>query len=145
MAKKRSLEAEGEVRSLQRRLTLTLQFMENAQDFPSGRHIRAIVDSAAKRNDLKTLGLVARDLDAMTSALSADQRDGLNALLSSRLGIDAEAERAAAIQGAVEAVRRGTIRSEKERQHLEQWAELLKSTGDDPATLSSLRRLLTST
>ena len=145
MAKKLSREAEDEFQSLQRRLVLTLQFMENAEHFPSAKQIRTIVDGATERKDLRTLRLVARDVDAMTTALTPDQRDGLDALLVARLGIDAEAERAMALQEAADAVQRGIIRSAKERQRLEHWAEVLEVTGDDSATLVSLRHLLSST
>ena len=51
--------------------------MSEAQDFPGALQLQDMVNSAASRHDLRTLRLIAREVDAMTIALTTDQRDGL--------------------------------------------------------------------
>ena len=77
-----------------------------------------------------------------TVALPADERDGLDAMLQHRLGVDREAERAAWSERIALAMKRGTIASEAERRHLEDYAELLEASGGDNQELEAVRRLL---
>ena len=86
--------------------------------------------------------LFARDIEAMTIALTPHEQDGLEALLVSRLGVDREAEYAAVQQSVAKVLRRGTIASEKERRRLEEYADMLDATGGDPAEIEAVRRLL---
>lgn len=143
MAKKRaSSDRQAQVGALRDRLVLTLQFMERAQDFPSGPKMREMVAHAADQGDYRNLRLMAKEVDAMTVALAPHERDGLEALLSSRLGIDKDAERDEMRRRVAVVLRRGTIASERERRRLGDYAEMLEATGGDPAEIAAVRRLI---
>jgi hypothetical protein len=60
MAKKLSPEDQKLLDGLRDRLVLTVQFIENAQDFPSGSELRAIVENVTSKGDLRSLRLLAR-------------------------------------------------------------------------------------
>ena len=78
----------------------------------------------------------------MSVALEQHQRDGLEAILKARLGVDKDAERAQQKQGAAAILQRCSIASGKERHRLEDYAEMLEATGGDPAELAAIGRLL---
>lgn len=134
---------EAQLRLLRQRLLFTLQFMQNVQDFPAGKSIERKVCAAADRGDIRNLLLIAREVDMMvTLASTPHERDGLEALLKARFGVDKEFERAK-LQRVVESIlERGTIRSEKERRHLEDYAEILAATHGDEHESERVRQLL---
>ena len=78
----------------------------------------------------------------MTIALAPQERDGLVALLLSRLGVNKEAERADLRRQVAKVLTRGSVASEKERRRLEEYAEMLEVTGGDPAEVESVRQLI---
>jgi hypothetical protein len=143
MTKKRlAPEDQALLEKLRNRLLLTIQFVEGVQAFPSGVQFRRIVESTAAKGDLRAMRLIARDIDAMTLGLMPQEREGLEAILQQRLGIDKDAERAEWGRRIAGVLRRGSIASEKERRHLEDYAEMLEATGGDPSELEAVRRLL---
>jgi hypothetical protein len=131
------------IEALRARLIATIQFIESLHEFPSGEGFRAAIERAAAEDNIRTLRLLGREIDAMaTVALPQHERDGLDALLQDQLGVNREAERAAWSERVAVAIKRGTIVSEVERRHLEDYAEQLEATGGDPAELEAVRRLL---
>ena len=86
--------------------------------------------------------VIARDIDQMTIGLEPHQREGLRAVLQARFGIDTEAEEAVSRRRIAKALSRGSIASEKERRHLEDYAEMLEATGGDQTELKAVRKLL---
>jgi len=74
--------------------------------------------------------------------LAPHERDGLEALLQERLGVDIEAEREAISANASVAIRRGTIASEKERRRLEDYAEQLEARDPTSPEAAAIRGLL---
>jgi hypothetical protein len=129
--------------ALRARLIATIQFIESLHEFPSGEAFRAAIEKAAAENNLRTLRLLGREIDAMaTVALPPHERDGLDAMLQYRLGVDREAERGAWSERVAAAIKRGTVASEAERRHLEDYAEQLEASGGNPAELEAVRRLL---
>jgi hypothetical protein len=142
MKRRLSVEQEAALAALRDRLVLTLSFFENAQDFPTGKQLRDLVESTAARGSLRDMRLLAREIDGMTIALAPHERDGLEALLQQRLGVDAEAERAELRRKMAVVLQRGTIASEKERRRMEEYADLLEATSGDPAEIAAVRRLL---
>jgi hypothetical protein len=103
-----------------------------------------IVEGAARKGDLRTLRLMGKEIDAMTVALQPHQRDGLEALLLARLGVDKDLEREELRQQVAAVVARGIIASERERRRLESYAEMLEATGGDPGEVRAVRRLISS-
>ncbi len=144
MAKRLKPEDEAAVNLLQQRLVLTIQYIEDVQDFPSGKDMQDLVVSAAARGDLRTLRLVAKEVDAMTVALAPHEREELEALLLSRLGVDKHLERAEMRRKIAEVLQRGTIASEKERRRLEDYVEMLEATRGDPTEIEAVQQLLRS-
>jgi hypothetical protein len=139
---KRTADA-ASLEALRARLIATIQFIESLHEFPSGEPFRAAIERAAAESNLRTLRLLGREIDAMaTVALPPHERDGLDAMLQHQLGVDREAERAAWSERVAVAIKRGTIASEVERRHLEDYAEQLEATGGDAAELEAVRRLL---
>lgn len=132
------------IEALRDRVLLTIQFFENTQDFPSGAQILGVVEDAVARGDLRTLRLVARDVDAMIIALSPHEREGLEAILRDRIGVNKDAERSELKRQVAEIIRRGSIASEKERRRLEDYAEMLEAIDADHAEIAAVRRLLSS-
>lgn len=141
MAKRGSNDDAG-LTALRNRILLTLEFVENAQGFRYGQGVREATESAFQKRSLRAMRVIAREIDAMTLGLAPDQRDGLEALLRQRLGVDKDAERLELKEGIAEVLRRGTIASEKERRRLEDYADRLEATGGDPAEAAAVRRLL---
>ena len=142
MSKKSGEEMEIQVRALRDRLNLVIRFFEETHDFPSGPQVRAIVETAAGKLDLRTLRLVNRDIDAMTIALSPTDRVALDVLLRDRLGMQLDPESLDIKQEAAAAVARGTVASEKQRRRLEDYAEMLEATGGDADEIRSVRRVV---
>jgi hypothetical protein len=143
MAKKKlSSEDEARIALLRERMILTIRFIENAEDFPSGPGIRQIVQNAAQKGDLRTLRLMEKEVDAMTLALPFQEREGLEALLREKLGIDAEEERMEMHRRITEVLKRGTIASEKERRRLEDYAAMLEATDGSYEQIEAVRQLL---
>jgi len=142
MTKRLSAQDEAMLRALRDRTLLVIEFIERIQDFPTGAALRGVVQSATAKHDLRSMKLIARDIDAMTVALAPHERDGLEAILMERLGVDKEAERAGLARQVAAAISRGSVASEKERRRLEEYAEMLNATGGDPAELDAVRRLI---
>jgi hypothetical protein len=145
MAKsKLSPEDEIKMHALRDRLLSTIRFFEDAEEFPSGEQMRQLVETAAAKEDLRGLRLMSREVDALSVALAPQQRDGLEAILRQRLGIDKEQERAALSEQIAAIIARGTVASEKERRRLEDYAEMLEATGGDRTEIDAVRRLMNS-
>lgn len=144
MAKKLKPEDEAAVNLLRQRLVLTIQYIEDVQDFPSGKDMQGLVVSAAGRGDLRTLRLVAKEIDAMTVTLAPHEREELEELLLSRLGVDKHLERAEMRRKVAEVLQRGTIATEKERRRLEDYVEMLEATRGDPTEIEAVQQLLRS-
>lgn len=133
----------GELAAARDRILLTIQFVDEAEDLgPLGSQMRAIVQAAFTRKDIRAMRLVARDVDALTNSLPAHQREGLEALLKSRLGVDKDAERLEVSRRIAAVLKRGKIASDKERRHLEDYLEMIEATGGDPAEAEAVRCLL---
>jgi hypothetical protein len=130
------------ISALRLRLLTTIEFMESRNDFPSGAAFRGAVEKAAAEADVRTLRILSREIDAVaTLAIPPAERDGLDAVLKNRLGIDRQAERAAWGSRVAAALKRGSISSEVERRHLEDYAEMLEAEGDIEK-LNEVRQLL---
>jgi hypothetical protein len=140
--KKLTPEDEARIALLRERLIRTIHFIENVEDFPSGSDIRQIVQNAAQKRDLRTLRLMQKEVDAMTLALPPQEREGLEALLREKLGIDKEEERLEMYGRIAEVLKRGTIASEKERRRLEDYAEMLEATDGSHEQIQAVRQLL---
>jgi hypothetical protein len=84
---KRTLTPEDEfqIAALRDRLISTVQFIEQVEEFPSGPQIRTVVEEAAANSDLRTLRLLARDIDEITLALAPSDKSRLTELLRERL------------------------------------------------------------
>jgi hypothetical protein len=143
---KSKLRPEDEIKmhALRDRLLLTIRFFEDAEDFPSGEQMRRLVETATAKGDLRTLRLMSREIDAMSVGLAPQQRDGLEAILRQRLGIDKVEERAILSAQIAAIIARGTVASEKERRRLEDYAEMLEATGGDRTEIDAVRRLVNS-
>lgn len=139
--KKLSLDEEAAMHSLHDRLVLTIRYFEDAQAFPSGAQMRALVEDAAARSDVRTLSLIGREVDKMTIALAPHERDGLEAILREQIGVDKDAERAELKRQIAAVIARGSVASEKERRRLEDYAEMLEATGGDREEIEAVRRL----
>jgi hypothetical protein len=141
---KKTLTSEDQqlLEQLRGRVLLTLDFIERREEFPDVDVLRQLIADAVGRNDLRTMRLIARDIDKATIGLTPDERDGLEALLRDRLGVDPDAERSQTRREVEAAIVRGTVGSEKERRRLEDYAEMLEATGGDPAEIEAVRRLV---
>ena len=133
---------EATLQALRDRILLTVQFVENAQGFRYGQGVRDAAEKAFVKRSVRSMRLIAREVDAMTIGLAPHERDGLEALLNERLGVDKDAERSALSKHVAAVLERGTIASEKERRRLEEYVEMLEATGGDPAEAEAVRRLL---
>jgi hypothetical protein len=133
------------VKTLRERSEVILSFIETAHDFPSGERFRSGVQDAAAKGDLRTLRLLAREIDKIILSLPPHEREGLEAILRDRFGVDADAERERLKARIAVIIERGTIASEKERSHLEEYVEMLEATEGDPNELDAVLRLLGST
>jgi len=119
--KKTLTEQEQRLLSLLRaRILLTLEFMEAHDEGPTPASfvagVRRVVETAATRGDLRSLRLVARDIDKATIGLVPHEREGLDAILRERLGIDKDVEREDMRREVAAIMARGRVASEKQRQ-----------------------------
>jgi hypothetical protein len=130
------------IQALLQRALLTLEYFVSVQEFPLAFMYRDTLERTAASGDLRKMRLAARDIDEMAIGLEQHQRDGLEAILRDRLGIDKDLERAQLRNQVAKILERGTIASEKERQRLERYAEMLEATGSDPAEVDAVRRVL---
>jgi len=142
MAKKiLSPEQESELHRLHERLVLTITFFQKAEDFPSGDPMRVVIEQAVQRKDVRSLRVISRELDAMALALPSYQRDGLEAKLNVKLGVDRDAERTMEDEQVKRILARGRIASEKERRRLEEYVERTDVAGD-ASQAGAVRNLL---
>lgn len=144
MKNRNSSERQAELDKLRDRILITLDFIATREDFPTVGDFKALAEGAHARGDLRSLQLVARDLDKATIGLTSHDRDGLEAILQGKLGIDKDAERAALKREVAKAIQRGTVASEKERRRLQDYAEMLEATGADQGEIDAVRRLVDS-
>lgn len=143
MTKKQlSLEDQHALGALTKRLLTIVQFIEDTQESVFAPQLRKVVESLAARGELRRMRIIARDIDAMTVALAPHQREGLEAILQHRLGIDKEAERAEMSRLAAVAIKRGRVAGEKERRRLERYVEMLEAIGGDRTELEAVEDLL---
>ena len=132
----------GALAALRGRLLAIVAFIERAQDFPSGPDWRTLIESTYAKHDVRSMRLIEREIAQMLVGLSQHQRDGLDAVLAARFDDAGEWTRSRRSANVASALRRGSVASEKERRNLEDYAELLEATGEDPETAVALRRLL---
>jgi hypothetical protein len=136
----------AELARLRARLLLTLDFVENVEgDDEFGQQIRGVVESTFAKGKLRAMRLLARDIDAFATALPSHHREGLEALLHARLGIDKDAERAVVKKQVTVALKRGRIASEKERHRLQEYADMLEAEGGHTEEVDAVARLLRTT
>lgn len=128
--------------ALTERLLTIVQFIEDTRESVFIPQVRKIVESLAAKGELRRMRIVARDIDAMTLALAPHEREGLEAILQHRLGIDKEAERTELSRLAAVAIKRGQVASEKERRRLERYVEMLQAIGGNRAELEAVENLL---
>ena len=146
MAKRKlTSEQESQLRALFDRIMLTIDFADRVGGFGDGRlplaeMSRQTARRAFEASSLRDLRLMARDIDQACIALPPHQREGLEALLGSRLGVDKDAERADMRAKVAVAIKRGKVGSEKERRRLEDYAEMLEASGGDPEEIAAIRR-----
>lgn len=141
MEKAKSTDRAVESRVLSNRLLAMIEFMEQAQNFPSGPTIRKLVEDAAARYDVRALRLICKEVDAMCIALTPPQRKDLDSLLE-QFGVDRSAERTNTDREMAAILKRGTIASERERRRVEDYLALLETTDADEHILERVRRLL---
>lgn len=134
----------GTIEELRERMLVTIDFIERVEEFPSARQLREIIANAVRNEDARTLRLVAKEVDAMALALPDHEREGLEALLLSKVGVDKAAERQALRRKVEQVLQRGTVASEKERQRLEEYIDMLVATGGEASEIAAVRRLLAS-
>ncbi len=127
--------------NLVNRLLLTIDFIEQAQEFPSGNAIRKLVNDAAARGDARALRLMCKEIEGMRVALTPPQREELDGLLQDS-GIDLDAERAKTDHQMAAILKRGAIASERERRRLEDYLAMLETTDGDQETMEKVRALL---
>lgn len=144
MSKSRSEKSEPPtVGSLRARLLATLQYLQSLEDFPSAADFREATEKFAAENDVRSLRFLCREIDLLANeVLTRNQREALDAILKQQAGADRSAERVALSQRVAAAVKRGRIVSEVERQHIENYAELLEAEGGSDAELDAIWKLL---
>jgi hypothetical protein len=150
MKRRRELTAKelSELGTLRERMLLTIKFVAEVEDSDNTRDARvdqilsAAVEKAVADDDLITLRVLSREIDGMALALAPHQREGLEAILAKRLGINVEEEQTKLRRRAATAIRRGTVGSERERQHLQRYLEMLEQIGGDPAEIEAVHNLL---
>lgn len=133
----------SEVRELRDRALYVLEFFENAQGFRSDLQ-RQIIEAAAAEGDVRGLKEIAHELEEAMDTLAPQEREGLEAVLRSRFGIDKDRERSESHRWADSVLARGTIRSEKERRRLEEYVDKLEASDGDPERINALSEFLRS-
>ena len=142
---RRMLTPDEETRLAQLRssLILTLEFIEEVEDFPIGPAMRAVIERAAAGKDLRTLRLMEPDIREMTLALSPAQRAALDERVRRAADVPRDPARDEMKREVEALLARGTIRSERERRRLEAYADQLVASGElDPAELDAIQRVL---
>jgi hypothetical protein len=142
MKQTRKAEDEVAIRSLAERLLLMIQFFRTVEESEEFDVLHTFVQSAASAGNLRHLKLVSRDVERIALGLAPNEREGLEALLHHRLGIDKDTERAALHQTMAKVLERGSVASEKERRRIEEYVELLEATGGDAAEIAAFEALL---
>ena len=104
--------------------------------------MREIVEGAMRESRVRTLRLIARDVEEMVLTLAPHEREGLEAILKAKLGYDSDLAWNQSREAVLNAVKRGRVDSEKERRRLERYAEVLEAKGGDTTELAALRSLL---
>lgn len=130
------------VRDLGTRLRLTIEFIERVQDFPDGAALRAIVDEEVAKQRLRSLRILARDVDEMALTLTPAQRKQLQATLEEHSDVDVDAEWNAQRTAMDALVQRGEIRSERERKRVERYLEALIARSGPSSEIRAIRSLL---
>lgn len=143
---KLTTEQESQLRALFERIMLTIDFSERVGGFRTATFPELLRKSARQileEGNLRDMRRMAREIDeAATMGLPAHHREGLEAVLGSRLGVDKDTERARMRAKVAAAIKRGKVGSEKERRRLEDYAEMLDATGGDPEEIAAVRRLI---
>src|SRR4051794_33924147 len=98
MKRQQSEDDKAAINALRERALLTINYFANIQDFPLAFMYRENIEKAAQSGNLRKMRLMARDVDEMAIGLAPHEREGLEAILRERLGVDKEAERAALSQ-----------------------------------------------
>ncbi len=141
--KRQSSKHDASAELLRQRILITLDFFGAIEDLgATARELREGAQSAFARGDVRTLRLLANDIDSLAVALNPQQRHELEGLLIARLGIDRNAERLELARHIAATVKRGKIASEKERRRLETYLDLLEALGGDPAEKAAVLKLL---
>jgi len=132
-----------ELKRLRDRIALTVGFLDDVEDLGAfGQELVRKADELFSSGDSRGLKLVAKQVDAFTIGLSQDQRDGLEAILKARLGVDKDQERAELKHHVAEIVATGRIAGAKQRRKLEDYLEALEATGGDEAEVAAIKQLL---
>lgn len=138
-----SVESRDEAELLYERIRLTLSFVESVQDCePFGSAILAVAQKALASRSVRRLRLMARDVDALVATLAPHEREGLSAVLESRLRIDREKEHEERHKRVMAILRRGTLAGERERRHVIDFLEVEESRDEGSDDLDAIRRLL---
>src|SRR5690348_11434535 len=141
MTSKKPVSSATDVAVLTNRLLATIAFLEQAQEFPSGKPFRKLVNDAAGRGDIRALRLMCKEVEGMVVALTQPQRKALDDLLE-EFGVDRDAERKKTRSEIETILKRGTIASERERRRLEDYLAILETAGGDETTIERIRDLL---
>ena len=129
--------------AMRKRVFLTLDFMDNINFLEDASPLlRETTETTFQSGNLRGMRFIVRDIDALVAGMTTDQREGLEALLQSRISVSRTDELAELKKRAANAIMRGHVASEKERQHLEDYAELLRNGSDDTTELSVLEDFL---
>lgn len=143
--KKTTPEHAAQLLELRDRILLTVEFLDNHEGL--GEFGQALCEAARTnfaKGDLRSMRLIARQVDAFTIGLPAPQLEGLDAILRERLCIDKDTERRQTRAFMASILERGTIASEKQRRKVEDYLEGLQANNGDPAEIEAIKRLLQS-
>lgn len=132
-----------ELVALRDRIVITIQYLDDVDDL--GEFADAVVrqtEACFSKGKLGPLKLIANQIDSFTVALNMQQRDGLDAILGARLGVDRDAERASREHYLACVIASGRIASAKQRRKIEEYLERLESENGDPALIQEIAKLL---
>lgn len=143
MKKPRTPARRAKLEELRQILLFTIDVFASAQDFPDADKFRDVVESVFRKEDLRAMRLLEREINMMGDlVLDLHQRDGLQAALAQRFGTPLSGDLAVGERLALSALRRGRIVSERERQRLEDYVSVLERSGENLEQLKLLRELL---